>query len=44
VLILDEFIVHTVKLNENSVLASLEEMRRSVCGSRPRRRWTRWDR
>lgn len=28
-LILDEFIVHTVKLNENSVAASLEEMRRS---------------
>ena len=29
VLILDEFVVHTVKLNENSVLLSLEEMRRS---------------
>ena len=28
-LILDEFVVHTVKLNENSVLTSLEEMRRS---------------
>ena len=28
-LILDEFIVHTVRLNENSVLTSLEEMRRS---------------